>query len=372
MAIEGSSLESGAYFYNSDATEFLFGKLYKGESYLAHQVPPPSYKNKLSLSVIMIIYTCFVFFSLTFFFSLLLSDYLVLVLSLSIASAIISGIKNVILLKRFAPYLVHRSMKIKQFAILQVLLAYLFITAIVFTIGTVVFYITEIDFSATFWVFLFLLLIFIYVKLAPDIGLVSLSLGLSVFSNWGGIKNVFHNFNQLTSIHGKYSNQIAIFRLMFWSLTAILISQGIIWLYPICTLVFLHFVMKYEKANASSLLLNIRGIVQANSPVLLPMDQNGFIENEATVLPPRMNKTASPLNRDMHKSYSSSKRSVLRNSGNSTPFVARTINRIVDSIKDEEYPLPSNLKFYCSNCNQKYDQSGSYCQECGNPLEIYR
>ncbi len=373
MRIEDNSSLDTAPF------EFLFGKVSDEGMELKQQ----NYPNILSnvsidgkLGFLYFIYSICVFISFYIIFNQLQNYYFHLLILIPSVSIFITSLKNELLIRKFAPDLIHDSMKITKFSFLQVVLSNIIGGFVLLFTYFMIYYVNEFQISPPYFIFLIILFLVIYTKLVNDLAIASLGLGISLLPSWGGISHTIRNIQETSSIKGKFSTRLAILRLVFWQITVIVILMQEYWLFVIQMVFLINISMKWEKNNASSLFMQVRSKVHNSAPVLLPyLSQTEELKKQVE---PHLEKNnmLDKKNNQYHRNstFNNSLRDPIRqrnNLNNLVPVAVKTINRIADSIKDEESFLPSNLSFYCRICNLKADQSGSYCQQCGNPVEFF-
>ncbi|MHA2171533.1 MAG: hypothetical protein ACXAB7_16720 [Candidatus Kariarchaeaceae archaeon] len=378
--IERGALDQSLFMH--DPIEFLFGNLPRQNEEPSNIHIPRKSPRSLPLLLLLMLYIIYVALSS---YSVLYFDFSTstgMLLALVLFSILLASSKNILLIRNYGPDLLHPAMKVRRFALLQVILSYILIGCFLGIIGVIGVYISNLEFSPIFMVFYGAIFIILYAKIGNDLALATLGTGTGLVSNLGGIRAVIKNFQQLLHFQGQYSLQLGLSRLLLWIFVFTGVYYQYYWFVCIYIPLFLLLATGWEKSNASSLLLGIRGSLHLQAPVRLPYISEKTSELRSSVkvdrsIYPQIRSSENVTYQDLLHGKKKTSHSIFSSNNRSSrvkdlaPVAARTINRIAQSIKDEEVQLPSNLMFYCDTCDIQLDQTGPFCQQCGQEVVLF-
>lgn len=254
--------------------------------------------------------------------------------------------------------LVYRGDRLIGFAVVQniitsVLFGMLFIT---------IYFLSLVLFSQVYFIVIFTLIGFVYFFSFSELSSVSLSLGTGIIINR---KSFFKNINSYRDLFGSNLYLLSLVKLMYLSSIIFLILFDLHPVYMlIVTILYLPLNIRNEKVHSSSLFMKIRGKIRILSPTQLPRISTDSLIRKSTTIPsiisPSSNQLSSNTKTGKIRSYtdSLSKPSLTTNL---TPYAVNSINRIVDSIKQEEYQL-NDASTSCRSCGALSDTE--LCANC--------
>lgn len=274
----------------------------------------------------------------------------------------LSAWKSIALLDRYGPDLKTRQSGLYRFVGTQLLISYSLCCSIITLVGYLSYNYT--DGFSIFSIFIVITVFSVfYIRILPEIGIVSASLGIGIIPSWGGVKRWLKNVQTVISLSGKKSPQLAILRLFVWSFSLFVFSSNFIYYaLPLVGLVFLILFYRWETSNASSLLMKIRAIIHTMSPSFLPIQkieppgvQQPVITKQPMV--PGVNPALQPTsNKQTWKSY------IQVDNFDPTKFAARSLKRIADEIKQEHHDI-ADVR-YCAGCGKVVVTGDTFCTSC--------
>lgn len=351
--------------------EFLFGQLANN---LLKQPNAPTNTNQVDNERLNAVHSFLTISNISLIFLALYwtlftpHNMLYVVLVFLFARMLVQSASGVVLLNKFGPDMKLSSNRLYFFSLSQILISH---TIFAFFSGITYFIVRNIPISSPFtylesWMGIS---IFLYIFLFTDIQIVSLGFGTGIINQSSGLKSMMSNFITLSRIKGKVSTQLAILRLGTWfCLYYLLEHQYWYFLVPVI-LLLLVYTIRWERINASSIFMEIRGMILSAKPAILPSKiLNGNGEEEVTpnsIIFPQLSANKLNRNKLLKRNSKVKKKSRI---GNLQPLAVKSINRIAESIKQEENMGSSHLIDICQSCNMEVLKTTNYCSYCGARL----
>lgn len=385
--------------------EFLLGKLANGVISTADTSKFDfKYKrsNNFRLLFFKIIYLFYIFLSIKLIqYCLTTSNYSYLAIIFT-ASILLSISKIKLLTKMYAPDLYQDRIYNFWFILVQYLLVYSLTGASILVLFSLLVIMSNFTINLTIYIIIAIYISIIYTYTISDIVTISNGLGMSIISNTSSLSKIKQNYYDFVKLRNSKSLKLSVFRIFAWtSFYYLILNSSQYYFFLLSGLLYIAITNDMEKSNASSLMMNIRGKIQELTPAPIPtklllveIDDDSQIKKTGSVFrdytSPNVPENIFDSSANLQSNFSLADRMSsditfqkpvtnslpdnfieLQDSESLRPYASRTINKIIESVKDDGIQYPNRGRRECLNCHSMITSESNFCHNCGESINLF-